>query len=108
LWHIETKGTWTLSAQYGSAAVTVNIPVGGIKLWEGTNEAGAIENTANAWTLAGIWNNGFGASVGSSIYLNPTKDLYYTAGTPHELTVGTAFSTLTNVTKPGTLPTLGP
>jgi hypothetical protein len=106
---IETSGTWTISEQYGSGAATITIPVGGFKM---SSYGGllTIINTASAWTLTGVWNNGFSSpvKVASSVDLYPSKNTYYSEGAPHELTFGSTLGTLSDVTHPGDLLLLGP
>jgi hypothetical protein len=107
-WKMETSGTWTISSQYGTAAVTINIPTGGFKeTFAGVTLA---QNSAGPWTLTGVWNNGFSSpvSVSSSIDLYPSKNTYYYEGAPREITFGSAFSTLSDTTHPGSLLLLGP
>jgi hypothetical protein len=106
---VETSGTWTVSGQYGDAAATITIPISGFKM---TLPGAFAENTSTSWTMTGVWNNGFSSPVGvaSSIDFLQSKDSYFASGTGKaaEFTFGSAFSTLTDITHPGSPLLLGP
>jgi hypothetical protein len=104
---IETTGTWTLSTQYGSATATIGIPT------EGFTERlpGQQKYIFNSepWKLTAVWNNGFSApvAVSSSLFMLPSTNTYYNSGAK-PLTFGTALTTLSDLTKPGSPLLLGP
>jgi hypothetical protein len=108
---ITTGGTWTLSAQYGTAGVVVTVPgltisVEGSPAWETRPEYGAV-------SLAGAWDNGFSApvNVASAVdYGGPLK-LYLSGGgekNVKEFAFGLNLFSLTDTTHPASLPVLGP
>ncbi len=101
---VETSGTWTISTQYGTGAATITIPAGGFIGNYG------VQNIGESWTLVGVWNNGFTSpvNVSSSVDLYPTTDTYYSGGVEKKIAFGSAFSTLTDLTHPGSPLLLGP
>jgi hypothetical protein len=99
-WTGETSGTWSISAQYGTGALTISIPPGGLKIE--LPHLVVKTNAGEEWKLAAVWHNGSTAySVPSSIYVAQSA-------LPKELTAGPSFFALSDVTQPSALPLLGP
>jgi hypothetical protein len=107
-WSAETSGTWTLSAEYETGKVTINIPPGGFYVFN-TARTTIYANTGEEWKLNGVWNNGFPSpvSVPSTIYLFAgTHRNHGNVGQSPEMSIGSAFTTLTDVTQLSSLPLL--
>ncbi len=104
---ITTSGAWTLSAQYGTAAVVVAAPVLTI------NIAGEPALTAGSGiSFGGGWDNGFSSpvSVASAVQWGGTvtMSLYEQGEKTKEVAFPLSLETMTDTTHPASLPVLGP
>lgn len=106
---VETSGTWSMTVQYGAGGAVLNIPAGGFNLVCCSGLSG-IYNSAYEWKWTWTWNNGFTspANVASSLGMIPSTNKYVLFGGTQEATVRNGFSTLSDVTQPGSLLLLGP
>ncbi len=110
---ITTAGTWSLTAQYGTAAVTVAIPRSGLTInvdgepaWYGSSEW-------NTSSFTGGWNNGFTepVNVGTAISYGGTVTFHLSGGgekSTKEIPFSQSLQTVTDTTHPASRPVLGP